>query len=251
MKNDGLTKEQVRQYHEQGWLGPFPLISAAEMAEVRRTIDEQILEPGHAQGLHEREYFHDRHLDNRCVYELLSHPSLVEKAASILGPHLVLWRTNFQIKLPLSQQDDWDTEIPWHQDCAYYQPSPNVILSAWIAVDETTRANGCMQVISGSHKRLYPHIITPGAERFGKAADPTTFDASDAVHIELKPGEFIFFNESTLHYSPPNKSETRRFGITPRLTVPFVDLGRRQDLKVLMLKGEDYMATYDVVEPPV
>ena len=245
-----LTKQQVRQYHEQGWAGPFTLISEEEMAVVRRTIDEEILEPGRAQGLAEKDYFHNRHLDNRCVYELLSHPNLVEKAASILGPHLVLWRTNFQIKAPLSQQEDWDTEVPWHQDCAYFQPSPNVILSAWIAVDDTTRTNGCMQVLPGSHKRLYPHITTPEAEVFAKAADPSSYDPSAAVHIELKAGEFVFFNESTLHYSPPNKSETRRFGITPRLTVPFVDVGRREQIEVLMVKGEDYMGYYNVTQPP-
>ena len=150
----------------------------------------------------------------------------------------------FQIKAPLSQQKDWDTEVPWHQDCAYFQPSPNVILSAWIAVDDTTRANGCMQVLPGSHKRLYPHISDPDAEIFSRGVDPSTFDASDAVDLELKPGQFIFFNESTLHYSPPNKSETRRFGITPRLTVPFVDVGRREQIDVLMVKGEDYMGFY-------
>ena len=53
------------------------------MAVVRRRIDEEILEPGKAQGLAERDYFHNRHLDNRCVYELLSHPNLVERAASM------------------------------------------------------------------------------------------------------------------------------------------------------------------------
>ena len=245
-----LTKDQVRLYHEQGWAGPYTLISEEEMAVVRRTIDEEILEPGRAQGLAEKDYFHNRHLDNRCVYELLSHPNLVERAASIIGPHLVLWRTNFQIKAPLSQQEDWDTEVPWHQDCAYFQPSPNVILSAWIAVDDTTRANGCMQVLPGSHKRLYPHIEDPDAEMFSRGVDPSTFDASDAVDLELKPGEFIFFNESSLHYSPPNKSETRRFGITPRLTVPFVDVGRREQIDVLMVKGEDYMGYYNVVGAP-
>ncbi|MDE0632253.1 MAG: phytanoyl-CoA dioxygenase family protein [Caldilineaceae bacterium] len=245
-----LSKDEVRLYHQQGWLGPYTLVSEEEMAGVRRRIDEEILEMGKAQGLAEKDYFHNRHLDNRCVYELLSHPNLVERAAALLGPHLVLWRTNFQIKAPLSEQEDWDTEVPWHQDCAYYQPSPNVILSAWIAVDETTKANGCMQVLPGSHKRLYPHIEDPDAEIFSREVDPSTFDASDAVDLELKPGEFIFFNESTLHYSPPNRSETRRFGITPRLTVPFVDVGRREQIDVLMVKGEDYMGFYNVVEPP-
>ena len=245
-----LCRDDVRLYHRQGWLGPFRLLSEGEMAEARRAIDAEILEPGRAQGLAEKDYFHNRHLDNRRVYELLSHPALVERAASILGPDLVLWRTNFQIKAPLSEQEGWDTAVPWHQDCAYYQPSPNVILSAWIAVDDATRANGCMQVLPGSHRRLYPHVEDPDAEVFGKGVDPATFDASEAVDIELKAGEFIFFNESTLHYSPPNRSETRRFGITPRLTVPFVEVGRREQIDVLMVKGEDYMGFYNVVEPP-
>ena len=245
-----LGKEQVRQYHQQGWLGPFSLISEAEMAEVRRRIEAEILDPGKQQDLDERDYFHNRHLDNRCIYDLLSHPNLVERAASILGEHLVLWRTNFQIKLPHSQQDDWDTVIPWHQDCAYYQPSPNVILSAWIAVDEANKTNGCMQVLPESHKRLYPHIKTEGADHFGLRTDPATFDPSLAVEIELKPGQFVFFNESTLHSSTANKSEQRRFGITPRLTVPFVEVGNRSKIKVLMLKGEDYMGDYNVVPAP-
>ena len=81
------------------------------MAEVQRRIDQKTLKPGRVAQLQEKDYFHNRHLDNRCIYELLNHPSLVEKAARILGGHLVWWRTNFQLKLPLAEQDDWDTEI--------------------------------------------------------------------------------------------------------------------------------------------
>ena len=97
-----LTKDEVRLYHELGWLGSFVLISEGKIGVVRGRIDEEILEPGRAQGLAEKDYFHNRHLDNRCVYELLSHPNLVERATILLGPHLVLWRTDFQIKAPLS-----------------------------------------------------------------------------------------------------------------------------------------------------
>jgi len=31
-----LTRAQVRQYHSQGWLGPFTLITKTEMAKVAR-----------------------------------------------------------------------------------------------------------------------------------------------------------------------------------------------------------------------
>ena len=58
------------------------------------------------------------------------------------------------------------------------------------------------------------------------------------------------FSESILHSSVPNLSERRRFGLSPRITVPFVDIGDRDNLKVLMLKGEDYMGDFNVVNPP-
>ena len=245
-----LSKEQVRLYHQQGWLGPFTLISESEMKKIKLRIDREILEPGKTAQLEEKDYLHNRHLDNLCVYQLISHPNLVEKAASILGGDLVLWRTNFQLKPALSEQTGWDTEVPWHQDCAYYQPSPNVILSAWISVDHSSGDNGCMRVLSGSHKRLYPHIRIPEADQFGLVADPSSFDPSAAIDLELKAGEFVFFNESLLHSSQANRSSARRLGITPRITVPFVEVGNRENIDVLMLKGEDYMGDYKVVDPP-
>ena len=107
-----------------------------------------------------------------------------------------------------------------------------------------------MRVLSGSHKRLYPHIRIPEADQFGLVADPSSFDPSDAIDIELKAGEFVFFNESVLHSSQANRSSARRLGITPRITVPFVEVGNRANIDVLTLKGEDYMGDYKVVEPP-
>jgi len=99
-----LTKAQVRQYHSQGWLGPFALVTKIEMAKVALELTAEILEPVKQQGLDEDYYFHNWHLDNRCVWELISNAALVEKVASILGYDLVLWRSNFQIKPPRSEQ---------------------------------------------------------------------------------------------------------------------------------------------------
>ena len=257
-KNNRLSKSEVKQYHEEGWIGPFKLISPMEMANLSDVIQKQVIEPVKQQNLEENDYFHNRHLDIQGIWELFSNPELVERVASILGPHLVLWRSNFQFKPPLSDQKEfnygWDTSAPWHQDCAYYQPSPNVILSAWIAVDEVDKGNGCMQIIPGSHKKLYPHVpnpnYIPGSGFFDKAVDPLLIDEKKAIDVELKPGEFILFSESILHSSVPNLSERRRFGLSPRITVPFVDIGDRDNLKVLMLKGEDYMGDFNVVNPP-
>ena len=246
----GLSKYEVQQYHDNGWIGPLSLISESEMAEFRNRLDIEIFQPAFESKTDEKDFCHNRHLDNLIVYELLTHPNFVKKSESILGPDIVLWRSNFQLKLPLIQQDEWDTGVPWHQDCAYYQPSPNVILSAWIAIDRADRSNGCMKILSGSHKKLYPHIQTDGLKMFEKTADINTFEPNDATFIELNPGEFIFFSESTLHSSQPNQSETRRLGISPRLTVPFVNFSGSLSNRALMLAGKDYMGNFDIMPPP-
>ena len=246
----GLSKHEVQQYHDNGWIGPLTLISELEMAEFRKRLDIEIFEPALESKTDEKNFCHNRHLDNATVYQLLTHPNLAQKAESILGPDIVLWRSNFQLKLPLSQQDEWDTGVPRHQDSAYFQPSPNVILSAWIAIDHVEKSNGCMQILSGSHKKLCPHIQNDGLEMFEKTADIDAFEPNNSIFIELNPGEFIFFDGSILHSSLPNKSETRRLGISPRLTVPFVNLGARWSNSALMLTGKDYMGNFDIMLPP-
>ena len=68
----------------------------------------------------------------------------------LYGPDLLLWRTNFFVKNRGSKA------IPWHQDFNYWPLEPPVIISAWIAVDPSTRQNGNLQVIPGSHRSYRP-----------------------------------------------------------------------------------------------
>ena len=41
----GLSKHEVQQYHDNGWIGPLILISELEMAEFRKRLDIEIFEP--------------------------------------------------------------------------------------------------------------------------------------------------------------------------------------------------------------
>ena len=72
--------------------------------------------------------------------------------ASLYGPDLLLWRTNFFIKEPGAK------EIPWHQDFNYWPLEPPIIISAWIAVDSATLENSCLQIVPGSHRKVVPHV---------------------------------------------------------------------------------------------
>lgn len=105
----------------------------------------------------------------------------------------------------------------WHQDYGYWYNNGCLfpdMASCLIAVDRATRANGCLQVIRGSHKM--------GRIDHGKTGDQTGADLTrveaalqrmELVYCELEPGDAIFFHGNTLHRSDQNTSEFPRWSL--------------------------------------
>jgi hypothetical protein len=84
--------------------------------------------------------------------------------------------------------------------------------SVMIAVDRTTRENGCLQVLRGSHKMgRIEHGVT--GEQTG--ADMERVDQAmkrlELVHCEMAPGTALFFHCNTLHRSDQNRSADPRW----------------------------------------
>jgi len=105
----------------------------------------------------------------------------------------------------------------WHQDYGYWYGNgvltPNLV-SAFIAVDPATKANGCLQVIRGSHHcgRIH-HQLT--GEQAG--ADPERvaeiLKRNELVYVEMQPGDVLFFHSNLLHRSDQNRSEHPRWSM--------------------------------------
>ena len=260
-----LSDAEVEQYHRDGVLGPYPLLAEAEMEVARRVIDREIIGPA-ARDDHILHY-HDRHLDHRSVCRICRRPELIDRVASLLGPDLMIWRSNFQVKPPLAEavgDAQHYTKVPWHQDGAYFGLQPLVLVSAWIAITEATEDNGCMQVVAGSHTQTFDHDHDPERRAFGRSVPEQAIDPDAVRALLLRPGEFVLFNENTLHASGPNRTSRPRVGLTPRISVPFVrvtgnprgagrDRARHapdEPREVAMLRGHDYTGRQRVVPLP-
>lgn len=233
------------QFDERGYLGPIPAIRPDQMADIREQVYALLETPAPDHGMP----YHNRHLDQPLVCALAMNRVIVEWAARIFGPDLLLWRTNFFDKRPEEKR------YPWHQDAEYFGINPPILLTAWLAIDAATVANGCIQVIPGSHRETVPHVA-PGADtasQFGRVADERFVDEAAAVKLEMRAGEFVFFNERTLHASEANLTDSRRVGLAVRIITP--------DVKVLdwdspmhgamLLLGSDTVGQNKMVEPPV
>jgi len=205
-----LTTEELTHFERHGFVGGFSICDPDEIELLRTKIDTVLTVKRTAHPtVH-------RHLDSRVVYELCSHPAVIERVAAILGPDLLLWHSRFFDKPAGSER------IPWHQDCPFWPIEPDDCVSAWIAIDEVDAENACVEVIPGSHKMRLPHIPSTGTGRFGMQADPQFVDETAKTNIELKAGEFFIFDRWLLHGSPANRSKRGRLGLSIRIVPPTV-----------------------------
>ena len=98
-------------------------------------------------------------------------------------------------------------EKPWHQDKAYFEYALGTpVVGVWIALDEATIANGCMQLLPGRHKE---GPILHFQRRDWQICDNTIL-GSQSVAVPLKPGGLLFFDGMLPHGTPHNSSPNRR-----------------------------------------
>ena len=161
---------------------------------------------------------HNRHLDSRAGVR----PGPLTRRSS--GAWLPCTGPICCLAHQLLRQDRGSKAIPWHQDFHYWPLEPPVIISAWIAVDPSTRQNGNLQVIPGSHRTIVPHVEATPDMHFKVMADAGYYDPGDLTDLEMQPGEFILFNERTLHHSEANHSDLRRIGLPVRAIIPIVEV---------------------------
>src|SRR5690606_34979496 len=142
-------REAIGRFHRDGYIGPYTLRSPAEMAEIREYVEREVLTKT---GPNAKNPLQCRHLDDRTVYDLISDPAIVGRLRPLLGNDSAVWATYFFNKEP------GGAEIPWHQDANYWPIEPPLNVSIWLAVDEVTKENSCLQLIPGSHRQVVPHV---------------------------------------------------------------------------------------------
>ncbi len=109
----------------------------------------------------------------------------------------------------------------WHQDFMKWQspeaatPWPTrVFLSYYLS--DTTRENGCLRVIPGSHRKRHElHDLLPAAhgeeiQSVNNDSHPAFADYPDAQDVPVKAGDLVICDARTLHAAWPNQTDGRR-----------------------------------------
>ncbi len=212
-----LTQEQAEQFDEDGYVLVEGLFDAEEIDLLLRIAkaDQQIIQQAQerrdaSSGVSKLWITADLGED---VFSAVVHcDRIINAMEQLLRGEVYHYHHKVMLKEPFVG-GAWE----WHQDYGYWYSNGCLypyMGSCLIALDPATTANGCLQVIKGSHLM--------GRIDHGKTGEQTGADINrvnealthlELVHCEMKPGTALFFHCNLLHRSDGNPSPYPRWSL--------------------------------------
>jgi hypothetical protein len=246
-----LTSAEVEFFRTNGYLLPRrQLFSEEKLAELESIFNEHLADKGDKLS-DELDTPHYR--DPRLLDFLLCDEAL-DTVEPLTGPNIALWSSHFISKDPRTGR-----ETPWHEDSAFWNgrfSAYDGIVTIWLALEgPSTRDNGCMRVIPGTHLLFGSSEYVP-ADMTTKTfhAEIARVDESKAVDFSLQRGEFSLHDGRIVHGAKANTSSMRRTGYTMRYfpaSVEMYDNEINQGWNIWLARGADLAGnTYANVPAP-
>lgn len=216
-----LSDEQVEFYGEHGYLAGVRMLADDQVDALRDEL-QQLVNPEHPGHTLFYEFNSNESADpEKILFHALGAWRIMP------GFHDMLWNPAFTV--PASQLLDgevrfWHDQIfykpahhggvvIWHQDYSYWtRTQPMAHLSCWIGLDDSTRDNGCVHYVPGSHRwNLLPREdFANDMDAIQSALTPQQQREFNPVAIELKKGECSFHHPLMVHGSFENRTERPR-----------------------------------------
>jgi ectoine hydroxylase-related dioxygenase (phytanoyl-CoA dioxygenase family) len=220
-----VLPEEIERFHRDGYVHLQGVLSEAEVAGIEADYDRflsgEIVVAG--KDLCDMSGDYDRVVADFSIINVMLprkyHPAwqgniYERRAASIAvqlqGEGLTVDYDQLLAKRP--QKDD--AVFAWHQDLAYWPVTADPrTATLWLAIDDSTEANGCMRFVPGSHKEpsLRKHAPLAGDRGKSHTLVAQVDESRDEVRLaEIRRGDVTVHNERVLHGSGGNFSDRWR-----------------------------------------
>jgi len=240
-----LSQEQVERFNRDGYLHPIRVMGAEQANELRLRLEAHEAATG---GPLRGDLRHKAHLLFAWLGDLVRNDVLLDAVEDLHGPDLLDWTSNFFIKEPRSPGF-----VSWHQDSTYWGLSRPDVVTAWVALSASTRANGAMEMIPGTHVLdQIPHRDTFDRDNLLSRGQEVMVDvdASRAVALALQPGEMSLHHVRLVHGSAANPSGERRIGFAIRYIPTDVSQTVRGGDSASLVRGADRHGHFELEPRP-
>ena len=263
-----LSRAQVEQYFEDGFLIVEDLLTEADlrpvMAEIDGIVDDvanRLRDAGKIKDTHaELDLFHrlaalEREWKGAAVLihingwlgpqlaRLWSSPKLLDIVEQFIGRDIgghPVW--NIRSKTPTTRL----MTVPWHQDTAYLASGVERTLqpTAWIPFLDANPTNGAIQVVRGGHKpgRVMRHRLENTVGDRGSwylYIDEADLPPGDIVTCDMRFGSVLFLNQLVPHRSLENHSNMVRWSVDLRWQDPRLPSGDQGGAGLIVMRKAD------------
>lgn len=235
-KNKDLTTFELDFYQQEGYLVRESMFNEVELLKINSAFERASLKAlelsnrGSEYNLDGKRFVNCDYLtiqfepgiDNKTIKviepahqlddyleHLICDPRLVKPIQDIIGQsEISLWTDKLNLKRPRE-----GSGFGWHQDSPYWihdSSDVNLLPNAYLAIDTSNEDNGCFRVIRGSHLEGCLPGTDNGTQLGGFYTNPSSFDETQQVALEVPAGSLIFFDPHTIHGSGPNQSDFQR-----------------------------------------
>jgi ectoine hydroxylase-related dioxygenase (phytanoyl-CoA dioxygenase family) len=206
-----LSARELADYRRDGFLVCRGLFEREEVAELQRATaevqawpelpgtwmvygEESLREPGR-RLINRIENFYPYHPGFKALFD---GDKLLGRVGDLLGEPAVLFKDKINFKL--AGGDGFKAHQDQQAGWSVYAP---LFVTALVAIDDATEANGCLELAAGHHTRGL----------LGQEWKPLSDDdlrGVDFVPYPTAPGDAVFFDSYVPHRSGPNDSDEPR-----------------------------------------
>ena len=223
-----LSDSQLEKFEQEGFLGNVPLLNDEQIEALRSELAE-FFTPEH-EGQELWYEFHSNESSDPdtvlfhalgawrlrpAMHDVLWNPAMLVPASQLLEGAVRFWHDQLFCK-PAGDGG----VVAWHQDYSYWtRTKPMAHLTVWIGLDDSTRGNGCVHYVPGSHRwPLLPTTdLAGGMEAIREVLTEEQSEQFQPVACEMKAGEASFHHPLMLHGSYENRSQRPRRAVVINL----------------------------------
>src|SRR5919198_5408923 len=218
-----LTDEQLEFYEENGYLAGVRMLSDGQVERLRAEL-RGLMNPEHPRS----DLWYEFHSNESCdpsrvlfhalgawriepgFHDLLWNPRFTVAASQLLRGAVRFWHDQLFCK-PAHHGG----VVAWHQDYSYWtRTTPLAHLTCWIGLDDSTRENGCVHYVPGSHR--WPDLpitgLTGDMDSIRSVLTGEQKEQFKPVAVELRKGESSFHHPRMIHGSYANYTDRPRRG---------------------------------------
>jgi len=244
-----LNEAQIAHYRRDGYLFPFPALSADELGECNAGLARFEAWLGKPVNQGDFRWRSASYVFLPWVDALVRHPRILDAVEDLIGPNILVYTATWFIKEAQSP-----AFAAWHQDATYFGIIPNdQHVTAWVALTDATSEAGCMEVVSSQGQpRQMRHAALRLANSINGAGQAISepFDQGGGVMMELPAGSFSLHHTLCRHRSAPNRASHRRVG----LGISYIPANSRLSGSVRMcarlVRGKDTGGNFELIPPP-